>query len=196
MTVPFSSLEKSVWKVSSILFPWDINSFLPGGLPSGEPSCPQNLPRVFLSAEIWWKKDSGVGRQLLRGHVPRGGSVKVILLLSCLLAGRPPAALCLLRSGCCKLPQVPFLCPLHLHPLTLHVILSRKHRPSPFMTPSMFQTFLHTHLLLCPPPDWNPGGLYLASIIPSSLEPGWSASPSALSFHLALVKPLTSSHAS
>ena len=67
MSVPFSSLEKSVWKVSSILFPWDMNSILPGGLSRGEPSCLQNIPRVFLSAEIC---GGGTGGQAVEGTRP------------------------------------------------------------------------------------------------------------------------------
>lgn len=79
MMVPFSSLEKSEWKVSSILFPWDMNSFLPGGLLRGEPSCPQNLPMVFLSAEIC---GGGTGGQAVEGTCPTWKVMKVILLLS------------------------------------------------------------------------------------------------------------------
>ena len=116
MMVPFSSLEKSEWKVSSILFPWDMNSFLPGGLPRGEPSCPQNLPMVFLSAEICGGGTSG---QAVEGTHPTWKVMKVILLLSRRRDPAPSSPPIWMVSSCCllaglwlfQLPQRPFLCP-------------------------------------------------------------------------------------
>lgn len=97
-----------MWNVSSILFPSDINSFASGGLPSGEPSCPQNLPRVFLSAEIWWRKDKGWEEELLKRHVPGGRSVKVLLssqrVSGALLLEEPAPGFYLPGSGCCNFP--------------------------------------------------------------------------------------------
>ena len=137
--VPFSSLEKSEWKVSSILFPWDMNSFLPGGLPRGEPSCPQNLPMVFLSAEIC---GGGTDGQAVEGTCPTWKVMKVILLLSqrgdpALLPNPWMVSSCSLPAGLWlfQLSQRPFLCPAS-PPTDLARYPVSGTRPSLFMTPS------------------------------------------------------------